>query len=72
MQKKKSYCETNLGADFRFRSSVFFKTVVLKNFAKVTGKQLRGCLFLIKLQAHSNFLLDTALAICSNFQQYLV
>ena len=30
---------------------VFFKKVVLKNFANFTGKRLRWSLFLIKLQA---------------------
>ena len=54
-KKKKSYCEIPLGADFRFRSCVFLKTGVLKSFAKITGKQLRHCLFLIKLQATANF-----------------
>ena len=44
-QKKKSYCEIPLGADFRFRSCVFLKTGVLKSFAKITGQQLRHCLF---------------------------
>ena len=34
---------------------VFFKTGVLKNFAKITGKQLRQSLFLIELQADSKF-----------------
>ena len=34
---------------------VFFKTGVLKKFAKITGKQLRRSLFLIKPQAHSKF-----------------
>ena len=53
--KEKSYSEITLGADVRFRSWVFFKTGVLKSFAKITGKQLRRSLFLIKLQAHSKF-----------------
>ena len=39
VQKKKSYCERTLGADFRFRSWVFFKTDVLKSFAKITRKE---------------------------------
>ena len=38
------YCEATLGA-----------TDVLKFFRKITGKQLRRKLFLIKLQAYSNF-----------------
>ena len=72
VQKKKSYCERTSGADFRFRSWVFFKTDVLKSFAKITWKQLCHSLFLIKLQTHSKFLQEIASAICSNFQLYLV
>ena len=34
---------------------MFFKTGALKNLAKVTGKQLRRILFLIKLHAYRRF-----------------
>ena len=45
------------GAVFRSnrRLKVFFNLDVLKNFIKITGKQLRRSLFLIKLQAYSKF-----------------
>ena len=71
-QKKKSYCERTLGADFRFRSWAFFKADVLKSFGKITRKQLCHSLFLIKLQTPSKFLQETVSAICLNFQLYLV
>ena len=38
-----------------WRAGVFFKTGVLKNTAKITGKHLRRSLFLTKQQAQSNF-----------------
>ena len=53
-KRKKSYCETILGA-----------TGVLKTFTEITGKQLNQRLFLIKLQAYSNFFKGASF---SNFQ----
>ena len=55
--KKKSYYETTLGA-----------TGALKYFTKITGKQLRRNLFLIKLQGYRKPFTGTASATCSNFQ----
>ena len=52
IEKKKSYCETTLGAGVRGCS---LKQVLRKFFTKITGKQLRRSLFLMKLQVYSKF-----------------
>ena len=52
-KRKKGYWEITFGADVP--GWVFFKTGVLKNFAKTTVKQLCWSLFLIEMQAHSKY-----------------
>ena len=72
MQEKKTlqgkmsniYSYKNLKLYFKYRSSrteVFYKTVVLRNFAKIPGKHLCQSLFLIKPQA-CNFIKQETLA----------
>ena len=56
--KEKSYCETTLEP-----------TGVPKNFTKITGKQLRWSLFLIKLQGYCKFFTGDYF---SNFQWDLI
>ena len=51
---------------------MLFAVDVLKNFTKITGKQLRQSLCLINLQANNIFLQETASSAWSNFQWSLV
>ena len=52
---------------------MFFKIVVLKNFANFTGKHLCWSLFLIKLQAHRQVFSCEICEICKNifFKEHL-